>query len=349
VIEININNKENEICRNLGEKAIHLLNKTIIDISNCSDDDLVYELVHIQIVIELMLKYYISVFYGFDNILNKKHKNIKDHDPVAYLNNLNCTTIHTLGYMELVVFLEEKKDFFGYVVKDGVIPFYVAEYDYLHDTFRKFQDIRNNYVHLGIDLGIIEHKWIRDEYYEVVLVFLSSIMRKIDERNGIDRLILFDNNDLDDTPVDVLKRCLTNAAFNSIRSKSYIIDRLVEIAEDASDMMGSYKCRGCSEETLVLNILDSEGISKCFYCGDFFQAAYTHCAICNSTGTVTFDDLNIGCNGNVMSGYCYECETRVKVYKCPICGNIYTYSRDGVIEGYIDDCCLESFLDRDVS
>ena len=56
--------------------------------------------------------------------------------------------------------------------------------------------------------------------------------------------------------------------------------------------------------------------------------------------------LNIKINGNVMQAYCYRCETKLKVYECPICRDAYSYNNQHPIKLFNSKCCEENFVDR---
>lgn len=137
----------------------------------------------------------------------------------------------------------------------------------------------------------------------------------------------------------MLRKHLSPKAFHELLSNKCFEDNIVDIAMDLGEC---YICNKCGKEALVLDVKESNGTFKCFYCGDFFYAAYSQCDICRSNNSVIYDDLNIEINGNVVSGYSYRCNKKSKIYKCPKCGCIYNYQIGQSVREYHYEYCREN-------
>ena len=83
----------------------------------------------------------------------------------------------------------------------------------------------------------------------------------------------------------------------------------------------SYSCPVCRKKTF------SPDNNLCYCCNLNLEYAveYTDCLKCKNKNSVIFDHLNIEQNHNVMDGQCLHCDSRIKVLKCPKCGNTYTF------------------------
>lgn len=352
-----ISQLEESIKDNLEKNAKKILNISIIEINKTKEEynnEIIIPILHLQTAIELLVKYYICNIYGFESILTCKYKKVKRDNVQQYINELEKNNIKTLGFNELKSFLEEKQDSFGYVIKEGKSPFFWIEYDYLEGIFDKFQQIRNGFVHLGINIDEGDKKWLESEFFTIIILFISIILREVDTFKEISKYntnnpykINLHNTNLFNTPIDILKKHLSSKAFNELLNNKCFESSIIDIAEDIGGNQGTYSCSECGKSTLVLNVDESEGISKCFYCGDLFEAGYADCAICGDDNTVIYDYLNIKINGNVMQAYCYECKTNLKVYKCPTCECIYSYNGQHLIESFHFECCKENFKDRE--
>lgn len=350
-----INHLEESIKDNIEKNAKKILNISIIEINKTKEEynnEIIIPILHLQTAIELLVKYYICNIYGFESILTSKYKKVKKNNIQQYLNEIEKGNIKTLGFNELKSFLEEKQDSFGYVIKEGKSPFFWIEYDYLEGIFDKFQQIRNGFVHLGIDVDEEDKTWLETEFFTIIILFISIILREVDtfkqvlKYNTNPYKIDLYNTNLFNTPIDILKKHLSLKAFNELLNNKCFESNIIDIAEDIAGSEENYFCRECGKPALVLNVDESEGLSKCFYCGDLFEAGYADCTLCGSDNTIIYDYLNIKCNKNVMQAYCYGCKTKLKVYKCPTCGCTYSYNVQHQIESFHFECCKENFKDR---
>lgn len=338
--------KENEISSNMEKNALLVLDSAIIEMSRIENDSLIiFPAMHLQIAVELFIKDYICRVYGFECILTSKFKKMRQKNIKQYLNELRYCTIKTLGFNELKDFLKEKKDYFGFVIKEGKSYLYnlEIEYDYLEGLFDEFQNIRNNFLHLGIGLKEEDIRWIKSDFYTITIYFLSTIFdrnKKVynyEEVNYVDFYI---------TSIDILMSKLSNEARLALKDDKNFEGELESIAEDISETKETFRCTNCGKDTLALNIINSGGQTKCLYCGLCIDAYYCECAICKDD-TIIFDGLNIKPNNNIMPGYCYRCEKKLKVYKCPSCGNVYSYDSKHPIDFKLK-CCESNFKDRQV-
>lgn len=341
-----VREKEKALTNNIEKNAIFILDNALIQMNkNKGSNLIIFSAVHLQIAVELFIKSYVCKVYGFRNILDKEFKRMRESNIYEYSIRLEKNNIKTLGFSDLKSLLEQKNDYFGFVIKEGKSYLYNSDiqYDYLTGVFKKFQHIRNNFVHLGIDINIEDIKWVQMEMYIIIIYFVSTIIN-INKRKDIQDI--FDQTDVYITSIDVLMSKLSTDARLVLENDEDFEAELSSIAEDISGPMEYFKCTKCGKETLALNIKETERISKCLYCGDYFQVDYCECSICNDDAVV-YDGLNIDANDNVILGYCYRCQKKIKVYRCPKCGEAYTYNSDNPIH-FKNECCAENFRDRDV-
>lgn len=338
--------KEIELSSNMEKNALLVLDSAIIEMSRIENDSLIiFPTMHLQIAVELFIKNYICRAYGFECILTSKFKKMRQKDIKQYLNELRYCTIKTLGFNELKDFLKKKKDYFGFVIKEGKSFLYnlEIEYDYLKGLFDKFQNIRNNFLHLGIGLKEEDIRWIKNDFYVIIIYFLSTIFNK---NKKIDIYEETEYVNFYITSIDILKSKLSKEARLALINDEDFEGQLVSIAEDISETKEAFKCGSCGKNTLALNIINSGGESKCLYCGEYFEAYYCECMICKDD-TVIYDGLNIELNNHIIEGYCYKCDKKLKVYKCPACGNVYSYDSKHPID-FEFECCESNFKDRQV-
>lgn len=348
LIKEDIDKDEKRIINNMERNALSILDKAIIELSGENNDDtsIVFSAMHLQICIELYVKNYVCKVYGFENILSSKYKKIRENDMNQYINELKNFSIKTLGFNELKDFLIEKNDYFADVINNGKSLLFLGEieYDYLAGIFDKFQNIRNAFVHLGINLKKEDIKWIKNEFYTVIIYFISTIMNKNKAKNIKNIYDDLLDNDYDVTSLDILISKLSSEARLLLDKDKEFEGELGSIAEDISSTKECFKCIDCGKDTLALNIIDSEGQTKCLYCGIAFYAAYCECTICHDD-TIVYDEDNMDNNNNVMPGYCYRCEKKLKVYMCPVCGQVYSYDSEHPIH-FNWECCENNFVDR---
>lgn len=202
-----------------------------------------------------------------------------------------------------------------------------VEYDYLTGIFDRFQNIRNAFVHLGIDLKKDDIQWIKHEFYVVIIYFISTIMNKNKAKNIKNICNDLLETDYEVTSLDILISNLSSEARLLLNNDKQFEAELGSIAEDISSTNECFKCRDCGKDTLALNIIDSEGQTKCLYCGCVFYASYCECTICHDDTSI-YDKDNMESNNYVMPGYCYRCEKKLKVYMCPTCGEVYSYNSE---------------------
>ncbi|HFE9700317.1 TPA: hypothetical protein ACGA34_000283 [Clostridium perfringens] len=342
-----INTEENKLIINMRKNALRILNKSIIDIGSNKnqDDSIIFSAMCLQVVIELLIKNYVCRVYGFENILNSKYKKIRKNNIGQYFSELKNFNIKTLGFNELKNFLSEKDDYFAGVINNGKSYLYSLEiqYDYLIGLFNKFQNIRNNFLHLGIDLREEDINWIRDDFYVLIIYFISTIINK---NKQVDIFNELRQKDFYITSLDILISNLSNEAQLVLYNDKKFEAELGSIAEDLSNTNEVFKCSKCGKDTLALDIVDSGGQTKCLYCGLCLDAYYCKCVICNDD-TIMYDELNMDNNNNVMPGYCYKCERKLKVYKCPVCGKVYSYNFQHPID-FNWECCKGNFVDRNI-
>ena len=342
-----INALEESIKNNMLENALMVLNTSILEINRVrhENNEIIMPILHMQISIELIIKNYIANAYGFESILTKKYKNIKNNSLQQYFKELQNNNITTLGFNDLKNFLEDNQDSFNYVIKDGISPFINFEYDFLEGTFDKFQKIRNNFVHLGVDLEKEDSRWLEVEFFTIVIFFISTILRELEHLKKLGKCSSYLNNgDIFSTPMDVLKTHLSSKSFYELLKNKCFLDNLQDLVLDYGNC---YLCDKCKKEFLILDFPDSDGMSKCFCCGNLFYAGYTDCHVCKNNNSVVYDNLNIELNKNIMPGYCYNCYSKLKVYECPECNCSYSYSVGDTIKHYYSSCCKDNFVDRE--
>ncbi|GKI14658.1 hypothetical protein CE91St44_11430 [Oscillospiraceae bacterium] len=345
---------EEEIIVNLKKSGIYLLEKSISWFEDSEILEILLSVTNIQIAMELLLKTYISRTYGFENILINKIRKLRDNNHTAYLKELKRGQAKTLGFEELKTFLKNKEDTFVPVIEKGSCPCFGIEYDYLEGSFARFQSVRNAFLHLGIESSDVDIKWLSTEFFCVLIVFISLLLREIDtiENRSVDGKtyipsVYADVGDINlwSTPMDILMRHLSQETILKLRNNRSFMDDLCDFAMDAYDS-NSYVCLKCGKEALFLDVYD--GFAKCISCGECFMATYADCAICNSNQTVIYDRLNIEINKNIMPGFCYQCRKHPKVYQCPTCGLTYTYSHKAIPKSFFCECCEEHFCDRSI-
>lgn len=342
--------QEELVMSNLCKNSIMILNTSIIRISSINsdtDDEVILPIIDIQIAIELYIKYYICTQYGFDEILTTKYKSLRNNNPLQYLQELELLNIKTLGFNELKAFLERKKDKFSYVIKEGVTPFFWIEYDYLEGTFEKFQNIRNGFVHLGVELSESDKRWIKTEFFSVVILFFSMLFRETDAT--VSKIYSKSREykfQIYQTPVDILKNYLSKEAFDALLQNKAYEDTIIDMAIDVSKHGKCFKCDECGKNALAIDMEFTDGVTKCFYCGNIFKVGYADCNNCGSQDTVIYDNLNLIVNRNIMPAYCFECQEHIKIYVCPICEKSYTYDEYSPIKNFKFNCCKENFIDR---
>lgn len=345
---------EKEIAANLKKTGIYLLDKSICSFQNAEPAEMIVSISNMQISMELLLKAYVCQAYGFENILTKGMCNERNNNPTKYLEKLGRHQIKTLSFFELKRYIKEHEDTFAPVIEEGVCPCFGVEYDYLKGLFEKFQSIRNAFIHLGIMTSNEDIKWLSTDFFVMLIVFISLLLRELDklEENLEEGETYTPSVEADEesinlcfTPIDILIRHLSEKAIQMLRNNSAFLDNLCDFALDAYDS-NVYVCPNCKKEAMFLDVYD--GFSKCVSCGTCFEAAYADCAICNSEKTVVYDHLNISFNMNVMPGFCYQCQKHPKVYQCPVCGNTYTYSHKTVPTNFFFECCKEHFHDRSI-
>ena len=357
-IEDKINKSEQNILKSLSKNAIHIMSQSIIEIENLKNTtNIQYMLLilHLQISVELLIKYYICTKYGFSEILTNEYKKDKINKKEQYLKALNNTSIKTLGFNETKKFLEKSRDCFSYVIKEGIVPVLEIEYDNLIGLFDKFHSLRNGFVHLGIDLTEADKQWLQHDFYNMIIFFASILLcevdkikfmynyRKVDKNNYTSSLY---SDSLDETAIDILSRHLSYDAIKILKKSKVFECIMIDIAENMSANNELYECVDCGMKLLALNVNDSDGWSKCFGCGLMYHAGYTDCSICGDVGSVTFDIDNIDFNNNILPAFCHSCKQYSKVYKCPECECEYNYdSKIGVKEFYLS-CCERNFVDN---
>lgn len=342
---------EEAIVIGLKKTGIYLLEKSI---DWFEDSETLLSVANIQIAMELLLKAYVCRTYGFKNILTNKTRRLRDNNYTAYLKELKCGQVKTLGFEELKTFLKDRKDTFSAVIENGNCPCFEIEYDYLEGSFSRFQSVRNAFLHLGVESSDIDIEWVSTEFFCVLIMFISLLLRKIDsiENQAQNEKIYIpsvyaDAGDVNlwSTPMDILMRHLSENTILKLRNNRNFMDNLCDFAIGAYDS-NSYVCSKCGKKTLFLDVYDN--FVKCVSCGECFIAAYADCIICNSKRTVIYDPWNIKYNKNIMPGFCYQCRKHPKVYKCPICGHAYTYSHKAIPKSFLYECCEEHFFDRSI-
>lgn len=347
-----LSNSEEEVVVNLKKSGIYLLEKSINWFKNSEILEMLLSISNMQIAMELLLKAYICRTYGFENILTAKMCRLRDTNYTAYLKELKRGQIKTLGFEELKTLLNDKKDTFSPVIEDGRCPCFGIEYDYLEGNFAKFQSVRNAFLHLGIESSDVDARWLASDYFCMLIIFISLLLREIDMiENQLNHgksyipSVYADDGDVNlwSTPMDILMRHLSEETILKLRNNRSFMDNLYDFALDAYDSNG-YVCLKCGKEAVFLDIYD--GFTKCVSCGECFMAAYADCAICNSKHTVIYDRFNIAINQNIMPGFCYQCRNHPKVYQCPICGCTYSYSHKSPPKSFLWECCEEHFHDR---
>lgn len=345
---------EEEIISNMKKSGIYLLDKSICWFQDSEMLEMLFSISNMQVAMELLLKTYICRNYGFESILTKKMCRLRDNNHVAYLQELNLGQIKTLSFEELNTFLRDKKDTFAPVIESGCCPCFGIEYDYLEGSFKKFQSVRNAFFHLGIETSAVDTKWLSTDFFCMLIVFVSLLLREIDiVEDTLGRgeayipSVFSEEVDINlwFTPMDILMRHLSRETILKLRNNRNFMDNLCDFAMDAYGSNG-YVCSKCGKETMFLDVYD--GFAKCVSCGECFMAAYADCAICNSKRTVIYDQLNIDINMNIMPGFCYQCRKHPKVYQCPICGCTHTYSHKIVLKSFSQECCKKHFCDRSI-
>lgn len=343
-----INNLEKGVESAILRNAIMFLEKSILeimpdDININEDNKIVFPIMHIQIAVELFLKYYVSRVYGFENILSKSQANKKNSNLEDYCNIINSSKIHTRGFSELIELLKSNKDQFAKIISKGTVVFFDLNISYFEDTFKNFQKIRNDAVHSACILTFDERKWIKSNFTVLVIFFIYTLLKRVKNfEYSLNPNLNAEECTLDQTPIEIFQCYLSSETVEVLKNSTHYI---AEIEDVAGDIGQCYKCPECSKQALVLNA-DEEGWSKCFFCGSLFKAEYTDCPLCKVEESVCYDHNNIKINGNCMPAYCNSCEERMNVYKCPECDNSYAYDIDHDISSFHSECCLENFKPR---
>jgi len=92
----------------------------------------------------------------------------------------------------------------------------------------------------------------------------------------------------------------------------------------------AYYCPECYKKTY------SPAINLCYCCNLNYSDAveYTNCPACDAHNSVIFDPLNIELNNNVMNALCLNCDTKMSVFRCPKCEEVYPF----FLEDELDKC-----------
>lgn len=345
---------EARVVQTLTNSGIYLLNNSIIHFTAQDRPAALLSVSNMQTAMELLLKSYICRLYRFEDILLPKSQSVRRKNSTLYLQDLAAGRVKTIGFQELKQFLRERGDLFSPVIDEGCCPCFGLEYDYLEGCFDKFQSIRNAFFHLGIETSDADSRWLEADYFSMLTLFISLLLREID---ALDRssthglpdysstLSYLGDDMLWQTPMDLLQKHLSPSAIAALRQNSLFMNSLYDFAADAYHADG-YTCSRCGRETLFLDVFD--GFSKCVNCGDVFMAGYTDCPVCQSEHTVIFDQLNIAINQNILPGFCFSCAKHPKVYQCPVCGLVYPYSSHHPIAELRFPCCKKHFRDREI-
>lgn len=340
---------EDSIYEGMERTSIKLLNESITRICNeTTKYGKLLAVVDMQISLELLMKCYILKTYGFDEILTLKLRNLRLNNPIQYKELLLKNDIKTLGFNDIKKLLEQKSDVFAPIINKGCCPCFGLDYSYLEGEFDKFQSIRNRFVHIGTELSEEESKWIETDYFALVTMFISLLLREIDQLKNNPQYrpkVYGDYDNLWDTPVDIFRNHFTKSTLDALLNNKCFYSNLRDFASDAYEVE-SYTCTKCNKDALFLDVYD--GFSKCVCCGDVVHAAYTDCQLCGHIHSVVFDKFNISCNNNIMPGFCYKCRKRMKIYQCPVCKNVYSYTSSKSIDDFLDECCKSNFKDRTI-
>ena len=342
--------QEKRLMDNMLKNATMLLEEAIKNIMGKDEknknEDMLKGILHIQISTELFFKYYIGCVYGFEDILEKKAKDIRDNNPEKYLEKLINSQIRTLSYQEIFKFFEENNDGFFEMKYYGKTWFYGLEIEEFEETFDKFNKIRNSIVHSGYRFEEEELKWIKSDFVIFVILIVYRILKHVRPNSFFEgEYQKFENyeefKELTETPIDIFKLFLSKQVIKIMQNDEDFIMEMEDIADSISEYTA--ECRVCKTQALVLDIQD--GWSKCFCCGDLYFAGYADCCICKKIHTVQYDASNIEYNHNILPGYCNSCKKSMAVYKCPECDSAYTYE-------YLDkinfnwECCENNFNEQ---
>lgn len=342
---------EEAAANHLKKAGLYLLDMSIRWFEDPVEQHLMLAASNLQIAMELLLKAYICRVYGFARILTKKSSKLRSANPTAYQKELTSGQIRTLGFDELKEFLREQADTFSPVIEKGRCPCFGIPYTDLEDSFLKFQSIRNAFFHLGLELSESDARWLSIDFFSILTVFLSLLLREIDRVEDEDAYhpSLYEDDEeeinLWSTPMDILKHHLSPQTLSLLRNDDKFMDNLCDYAMEAYDSY-PYRCLSCGKKALFPDIYD--GFVKCVSCGECFQAFFADCAICRTRRSVIYDGWNIDIpyNKNIMPGYCYHCGAHPKVYQCPVCGRVYSYSHHAPPSSFEGTCCKKHFHDR---
>ena len=341
---------EKELCVNMQNSAVRLLEESILVMCTTTNDfNRLSSVVNLQTAMELLLKKYIQLSYGFQSILEQKSLKLRQSDPNSYLLLLNKGDLKTLGFEKIKKLLSNQKDAFAPIIENGQCPCLGIEYDYLEGLIEKFQSLRNRFMHLGIELNDQENKWISTDFFAMTIMFITLLLReikKISTKPGSMGSIDTENTDLFDTPTDILRETLTAQTYGMLIANNSFYNSMWDLYSDAYDV-NCYVCTKCGKESMFLNV--HSHFSKCMCCGHVIYANYVDCNQCQTEGAVIYDHLNIEINRNVMPAYCYNCQQYLKVYQCPVCKQAYAYEKIDDIEERLYDCCMDNFRDREIA
>lgn len=183
-------------------------------------------------------------------------------------------------------------------VSDNLVKYNLNEFDI--DTMSDFQSYRNGIMHLSYNF--VEGDYF-DLKYEIVYFFTNILSKVLSSEKDKESLFLYQE--------------LGKETFGRLaKYKPYqlAMERLV-----TDTTKNIYTCIVCGNRTYDK---DSDYCDECLFEGDL-AGQFIDCKECGKKKSVTFDHLNIANNNNIGDALCLNCNTRCKVYKCPVCENAY--------------------------
>lgn len=165
-----------------------------------------------------------------------------------------------------------------------------------------FQLYRNKIMHLNYNF--------EQDLFDIKYEFIYLIVHVL--------IPLLNDEEYEVTPSEFYEYCLNKDEFLKLINFPTYVEKMESLAREESRYV--YKCLECHHETFSVN-------DELCYCCNFQMPLqdFGDCILCGSEKSVVFDNLNIEINNNIMRGLCLNCDKYMLVFKCPQCGNIYTF------------------------